>query len=64
MSIFTSQKGGRRDLHADNEAIDLLITVEGIKAAFEGGREADEGFYAFANQMSDAPPPQNSDKFC
>lgn len=51
--IFASQKGGRRDLQADLDTIDALMTVEGFRVAFEEGREADEGFYAFQNQMSD-----------
>lgn len=54
--VSASMKGGRRDLHADTETIDRLMTVEGFKAMFEGGREADEGFYAFENQMSDDTP--------
>ena len=54
--IIASQKGGRHDLQADTETIDRLMTVEGFKAAFDGGRESDEGFYAFANQMSDDTP--------
>ena len=54
--IFASQKGGRRDLQADAETIDKLMTVEGFKEAFQGGRKADEGYYAFKNQMSDDTP--------
>ena len=54
--IFASQKGGRHDLQADTATIDRLMTVEGFKAAFDGGHGADEGFYAFANQMSEDTP--------
>lgn len=54
--IFASQKGGRRDLQANQCTIKKLLTVEGFKDAFSGGREADEGFYAFENQMSDDTP--------
>lgn len=51
--IFASQKGGRHDLQADRDTIAKLMTIQGFKDAFSGGREADEGFYAFMNQMSD-----------
>ena len=52
--IFASQKGGRRDLEAGSETIEALMTPAGFRNAFEKGREADEGFYAFENQMSDS----------
>lgn len=51
--IFASQKGGRRDLKADFETVEKLMTPLGFRDVFEKGREADEGFYAFENQMSD-----------
>ena len=54
--IFASQKGGRRDLQADSETISRLLTIGGFKEAFEGGREADEGFYAFENHISEDTP--------
>lgn len=54
--VFASRKGGRVDLFASPDIIKSLLTVEGFKAAFSGGREADEGFYAFENQMSDDTP--------
>lgn len=54
--IFASQKGGRQDLSADSETVDRLSTIEGFKEAFEGGQEADEGFYAFQNYISDDVP--------
>jgi len=51
--IFASQKVGRHDLQARQDTIKNLLTVEGFKDAFSVGREANEGFYAFQNQMSD-----------
>ncbi|WP_283961509.1 hypothetical protein [Sinorhizobium sp. 6-117] len=50
--LFASIKGGRSDLQADHDTIETLMTTDGFKKAFQGGREADEGFYAFENQMS------------
>ncbi|OWU86545.1 hypothetical protein ATO6_07085 [Oceanicola sp. 22II-s10i] len=49
-------KGGRTDLDASPDTINKLLSVEGFKESFSGGREADEGFYAFENQMSDDTP--------
>lgn len=54
--IHASQKGGRADLSADIETIDKVLTIAGFKELFEGGRESNEGFYAFANQMSERTP--------
>jgi hypothetical protein len=51
--VFASIKGGRRDIQSDAETIAALMTVDGFRRAFDGGRESDEGFYAFENQMSD-----------
>lgn len=51
--VFASQKGGRHDLQADMDTIETLMTPAGFRQAFDGGREADEGYYAFANEMSD-----------
>lgn len=51
--VFASVKGGRDDLEADSETIARLMTPDGFREAFQNGREAHEGFYAFANQMSD-----------
>jgi len=51
--VFASIKGGRADLTTNVEEVDKLMGVENFKAAFSHGREADEGFYAFENQMSD-----------
>jgi hypothetical protein len=54
--IFASRKGGRTDLSADSETVNRLLTIDGFKSAFQKGREADEGFYAFQNYMSDDVP--------
>jgi hypothetical protein len=54
--IHASQKGGRSDLVATNETIKLALTRDGFRALFAEGSEADEGFYAFQNQMSDPTP--------
>ncbi len=51
--VFASIKGGRHDLTTSVEEVDKLMDVEKFKAAFAHGHEADEGFYAFENQMSD-----------
>lgn len=51
--VFASVKGGRSDLIANSDTIDELLEPKGFTSAFEGGRESDEGFYAFQNQMSD-----------
>jgi hypothetical protein len=54
--VHASIKGGRKDLSANLETIEELMTPAGFKAAFQGGREADEGFYAFENQMDKDTP--------
>lgn len=54
--VFASRKGGRCDLQPDMETIERLMAPEGFREAFDGGREADEGFYAFENEMSDNTP--------
>lgn len=54
--VHASIKGGRRDLTPDFETIEKLMAPSGFKDAFMGGREADEGFYAFQNQMHDDTP--------
>lgn len=51
--VQASIKGGRYDLVPSKEVLDGLMTPAGFKAAFDRGDEADEGFYAFANQMHD-----------
>jgi hypothetical protein len=54
--VFASIKGGRHDLSTDLDAVERLMVPHVFKTAFGGGREADEGFYAFENQMSDDTP--------
>lgn len=54
--VLASIKGGRRDLQTDSETIENLMTPQTFKEIFSGGREADEGFYAFENQMSGDTP--------
>jgi hypothetical protein len=54
--VFASQKGGRTDLQADSLTINRALTIQGFRAMFEDGSQADEGFYAFQNQMHDRTP--------
>jgi hypothetical protein len=54
--VHASIKGGRSDLTPSLEFVESLRSPAAFKKAFETGREADEGFYAFANQMSDETP--------
>lgn len=54
--IHASQKGGRTDLCADSATVDRALTVEGFRSLFEGGRQANEGYYAFQNEMSSNTP--------
>ncbi len=49
--IQASIKGGRTDLSGFHEEIVELMSPEAFKEAFSHGREANEGFYAFENQM-------------
>ena len=49
--IHSSQRGGRRDLSADHDTIEKIMTISGFEELFKDGREANEGFYAFKNQM-------------
>jgi len=51
--IFASIRVGRSDLTTSVEDVDKLMSVDAFKATFAHGREADEGFYAFENQMSE-----------
>lgn len=48
-----SYKAGRLDLPRDSDSISKLMTTEGFKAAFQGGRKANEGYYAFMNHMQE-----------
>lgn len=49
--IFASQKEGIKNIHADFTTIETLMTIEGFKKVFSGGREANEGWYAFVNSI-------------
>ena len=49
--VLASIKGGREDLNGQWDDITRLTDVKEFKASFSDGREADEGFYAFENQM-------------
>ncbi len=51
--VFASIKGGRSDLTTSVDEVEKLLKPAAFKAAFSGGRESTEGFYAFQNQMSD-----------
>lgn len=52
--VQASIKGGRSDLECDLDFIESLTSPLVFRQAFEHGEEANEGFYAFENQMSDA----------
>ena len=54
--VFASIKGGRNDLTTYFDEIEKLMQPAAFKAAFGDGREATEGFYAFANQMHEETP--------
>ena len=57
--ISASQKGGRTDLMiVDSCTIKRLLTTDGFREAFEGGKEGHEGFYAFRNYMSKEDVPE------
>lgn len=51
--VMASIKGGRSDLSMDWEELERLTDIKEFRASFSEGRESDEGFYAFENQMSD-----------
>ncbi len=50
--LAASQKGGRRDLEITYTLIEELTKPENFRKRFDGGREGDEGYSAFENQMS------------
>lgn len=54
--IHASNKGGRNELSANQETINKMLTRKGFRELFEGGINADEGFYAFENQMTTNTP--------
>lgn len=51
--VIASTKGGRSDLSTAYDEMTKLTDVRHFKEYFSEGREADEGFYAFENQMGD-----------
>ena len=57
--IQASVKGGRSDLTATSDTIDQAVTAQGFKLLFSGGREANEGYYAFENEMTSETPEYN-----
>lgn len=54
--LHASQKGGRNDLCADTDTIAAALTPSGFRAMFSEGKQGNEGFYAFQNQMSERTP--------
>ena len=57
--ISASRKGGRTDLMiVDSYTIERLLTTDGFREAFEGGKEGHGGFYAFRNYMSEGDVPE------
>jgi hypothetical protein len=54
--VHGSMKGGRRDLDPSLDFVESLLSPDKFKQAFKGGNNGDEGFYAFANQMTDETP--------
>jgi len=54
--VFASRKGGRTDLETSPDFVEALVDVGLFRKTFENGREANEGFYAFENQMSHDTP--------
>jgi hypothetical protein len=54
--VFASKKGGRNDLSTDSETIDNLMSMQKFKDTFSEGREGNEGYYAFCNQMGSETP--------
>lgn len=49
--IYASQQGGRSDIQANQETVNQLMTSEGFREYFEGGKESTEGFKAFRNYI-------------
>ena len=46
-----SWSGGRKDIDFSMESIDGLMKPDNFKNLFQGGKNADEGFYAFSNYI-------------
>ena len=55
--ISASSNGGMKDLHNDDPTIQKLLTIDGFRDVFLNGCEnADEGYYAFLNYISEDVP--------
>jgi len=54
--VDASKEGGRHDLIPSVEFVESLTSPSAFKSSFESGDEADEGFYAFENQMMHETP--------
>jgi hypothetical protein len=54
--VGSSIKGGRDDLTEDSDFLESLMSPDIFKANFEDGGEANEGFYAFENQIGHRTP--------
>lgn len=62
--IVASEKGGRTDLSPDSGTIEKLLAIDEFKKAYEGGREGNEGFYAFQNYIGQDVPEYQEIVFC
>jgi hypothetical protein len=54
--VSASIQGGRDDLTEDTDFVETLMSPDIFRANFEDGGEANEGFYAFENQMGRRTP--------
>jgi len=54
--VFASRKAGRDDLDTRQSQIDELMDVKAFKTKFSGGKQGNEGWYAFLNHMSQDSP--------
>ena len=54
--VFSSKLAGRVDLETSYVEIERLMNVKEFRKSFSGGREHDEGWYAFMNHMSNDSP--------
>ena len=49
--LHGSVNGGRSDIELSSQTVKALLHPEEFRKCFDGGREADEGFYAFTNYV-------------
>jgi hypothetical protein len=54
--VFASREGGRHDLETSSDFVESLLDLKKFKEVFGNGRESNEGYYAFQNQMSEQTP--------